>query len=377
MSNKWLSKLTADFGQVASKMPRPTDSVIQLPSPSLNWAIGNGGLIEGKAICFYGGESGGKSLLMQLTLIEIQRKHPDGICILFDAEYSFNPDWFEKLGGDLERLIVRQSNDPVKIFDYIRGEMLELLQDGCPIKSIAIDSVKSIKYPKDDKKSLTDVTMGGSGASFLGPALKHVTPVIRENNVTCILVQQVYEEMDQYKKMRNPYIVPDGRALKHFCDYMAQVDKLETKDNIVESGKDLTGKSAAQIGHKVKVKFKKNRCSAPYRVAQFTLDYEHGIVDRETEIFDLAKSIGVIYHPINPETGKPNNMFWKFAEHGQIKGEESMKDWVVSSKTIQAEIMIACHQHKDAPVQLDATGTVIDELSDIDLDAETNLNIED
>lgn len=375
MANKWLSKLTADFGQVAAKMPRPTDSVIQLPSPSLNWAIGNNGLIEGKAICFYGGESGGKSLLMQLVLIEIQKKHPEGICILFDAEYAFNPDWFEKLGGDLERLIVRQSNDPTKIFDYIKGEMLELIQEECPIKAIAIDSVKSIKYPKDEKKVSTDLNMGGAGASYLGSALKHVTPVIREHNVTCILVQQVYEEMDQYKKMRNPYIVPDGRALKHFCDYMAQVDKLETKDNIVESGKDVAG-LAAQIGHKVRVKFKKNRCGAPYRVAQFTLNYTHGIVDKEVEVFDLAKSIGVIYHPVNAETGKPNNMYWKFGDYDQIKGEESMKSWVVASKTIQTEIMAACNQHKDAPVKLDATGTVIDELGDIDLDAEANASVE-
>lgn len=370
MTNKWLSKLTANFGQVAAKMPRPTDSVIQLPSPSLNWAIGNNGLIEGKAICFYGGESGGKSLLMQLCLIEIQKKHPEGICILFDAEYAFNPDWFEKLGGDLERLIVRQSNDPLKIFDYIKGEMLELIQEECPIKAIAIDSIKSIKYPKDEKKATTDLNMGGAGASYLGSALKHVTPVIRENNVTCILVQQVYEEMDQYKKMRNPFIVPDGRALKHFCDYMAQVDKLETKDNIVESGKDLTGTTAAQIGHKVRVKFKKNRCGAPYRVAQFTLNYTHGIVDKETEIFDLAKSIGVIFHPINTETGKSNNMFWKFGEHDQIKGEDNMKAWVVGSKSVQEEIMVACNQHRDA-------GATANDVADFDLDAVINQNVED
>jgi len=369
MSNKWLSRLTADFGQVAAKMPKPTDSVIELPSPSLNWAVGNSGLVEGKAICFYGAESGGKSLLMQLTMIEIQRKHPDGICILFDAEYAFNPIWFEKLGGDLERLIVRQSNEPKKIFDYIKGDMLELIQEGCPIKAIAIDSVKSIKYPKDDKKETTDQTMGGAGASYLGSALKHVTPVIRENNITCILVQQVYEEMDQYKKMRNPYIVPDGRALKHFCDYMAQVDKLETKDNILEAGKDVAG-LAAQIGHKVRVKFKKNRCGAPYRVAQFTLDYNHGIINKGEEIFDLAKSIGVIFHPLNPDSGKPNNMYWKFGDYDPIKGEENTKSWVVNSKQIQDEVMQACNKYKDSPVKLDALGAVIDDMDGINLDDE-------
>jgi hypothetical protein len=211
--------------------------------------------------------------------------------------------------------------------------------------------------------------MGGAGASYLGSALKHVTPVIREHTITCILVQQVYEEMDQYKKMRNPYIVPDGRALKHFCDYMAQVDKLETKDNIIESGKDVAG-LAAQIGHKVRVKFKKNRCSAPYRVAQFTLNYANGIVDKEIEIFDLAKSIGVIHHPFNPDTGKSNVMYWKFGNYDSIKGEENMKAWVVESKSVQEEIMAACNQHRDS-------SSTVDEVGDIDLDAEVNSNVKD
>src|SRR5581483_1001847 len=353
MSNakKWMTSLTSDFGAVAAAMPEPTDSVIELASPSLNWAIGNGGLVEGKALCYFGPESGGKSLLMQLTLIEIQRKHPDGICVLFDAEYAFNKAWFRKLGGDLDRLYIRQTNDPLKIFDYISGEMLEKIQEGCPIKAIAIDSVKSIKYPKDIKKQSTDQTMGGGGASYLGSALKHVTPVIRENNITCVLVQQVYEEMDQYKKMRNPWIVPDGRALKHFCDYMAQVEKLETKDGVVETGENIHG-GAAQIGHKVRVKFKKNRVAAPYRTAQFTLNYEEGIVDTGNEVFDLAKSLGVIFHPVNPETKKENVQMWQFASYDPVRGEQNIRNAVLASKKMQEEIVAACNSANDDAVKV-------------------------
>jgi len=65
-TSKWMSKLTSDFGKIAADIPKPTDQVIPLASPSLNWAIGNGGLVVGKALCYYGPESGGKSLLMQL-----------------------------------------------------------------------------------------------------------------------------------------------------------------------------------------------------------------------------------------------------------------------------------------------------------------------
>ena len=367
MANKWMTQLTRDFGAVASSLPEPTDSVIVMPSPSLNWAIGNGGLIEGKAICFFGPESGGKSLLMQLAIIEIQRKHKDAIGVLFDAEFSFNKAWFRKLGGDLDRLYVRQTNDPLQIFDYMYGEMLTMIQDGCPIKAVAIDSVKSIKYPKDNKKQSTDQTMGGGGAPYLGSALKSVTPVIRQNGITCLLVQQVNEEMDPMKKLRNPYIIPDGRALKHFCDYMAQVEKLDTKAGVVEAGENIYG-GASQVGHKVRIKFKKNRCAAPSRSAQFTLNYDKGIVDIENEIFDLAKSLGVVCHPINPVSGKENVQMWAFGDMEPVRGEDNMRALVAGNTALQKEIMDACNEANDYAVDARNESMSVADVADEDGD---------
>jgi protein RecA len=348
MSN-WMKQLVKDFGVIAAEMPALSTKVIKMPSPSLNWAVGNGGIAEGKAMCLFGPESGGKSLLMQLILAQIQADDPEAICILFDAEYSFNPEWFAKLGGDLNRLIVRQSNDPLKIFDYIIEDLSEMLQDGAPIRAIAIDSVKSIIYPKDVKEKTTKVVMGGSGAAYLGSALKRILPVIREHNVTTVLVQQIYEQLDEYKKLRNPYVVPDGRSLKFFCDYMLQVEKLETRAGIVTQGKNIHG-SDHQIGHKVRVKVKKNRTDAPYRAAQFTLDYNKGIINTGEEVFELAKSLDVIFHPINPDTKKLNTMMWQFADHDAIKGQDNMKQWVIDNPQIQNAIMAACETVSDEAV---------------------------
>lgn len=362
----WMEKLTKDFGVLADDMPKPQDSVISLASPSFNWALGNGGLVEGKAACFFGPESGGKSLLMQLFMVEIQKKYPDSYGVLFDAEYSFNPEWFRKLGGDPKRLIVRQTNDPIKIFDYMspEGEMTELLQDGCPIKFIAIDSVKSIRYPKDIKKKTTDQTMGGGGASYLGSALKGVLPVIREFGITALLVQQVYEEMDQYKKMNNPYIVPDGRALKHFCDYMIQVDKLETKAGRIEEGKNIHG-GDQQIGHIIRTKCKKNRLAAPYRTAQLTLKYDSGITDTDTELFELAKSLGIIYHPM--KDGKVNNQMWQVGNHEPVRGEANIKQFVLDNKDVQNEILAELNEVSDAQV---AQRNAAMKVTEIDIDAD-------
>lgn len=362
MSN-WMTKLTKGFGDVAADLPSPTDAVIALPSPSLNWALGNGGFVESKAICFYGPESSGKSLLAQLTLIEIQKKYPDGIIAWFDAEYSFNKDWFARLGGDLTRLAVYQTNDPTKIFDFIWGDLYEMLQDGMPLKGMCIDSVKSILYPGDIKEVSTKITMGGSGAKYLGPALKRILPVIREFDVTTCLVQQVYEELDPMKAMRNPYKLPDGRALKHFCDYMIEVTKLESKKHLVTNGKNIMG-SDAQVGHRVRAKAKKNRTGAPARVAEFTLHYNKGIVDTGSELFDLAKSLGIVFHPVSANTGKPNNMMWQFADQDPVKGEQNMRDLITNDFMLTTEIIDACNN-----VGNDEVTARNEELGTIDIDA--------
>ncbi len=345
--NKWMKKLEGDFAKVASDMDKPSENVISLASPSFNWAVGNGGITEGKAVCFFGPESGGKSLLAQLCIIELQKKYPESIQILIDAEFSFNPEWFEKLGGDNSKLLVKQTNDPLEIFDWIENDVLEMLQDGAPINGLMIDSVKSIRYPGDHKNKSTDITMGGSGAKYLGPALKGLLPIIRRYSITTFLVQQVYEEMDQYKKMNNPWIIPDGRALKHFCDYMLQVERVDTKAGRLEEGKTIAG-GAFQVGHKVRIKAKKNRVGAPYRVAEFTLRYDTGIVEHENEIYEMAKSLGVIYHPISATTGKVNNMVWAFGSYPHVKGETNMRFFITSDKTILDEVYSACLSVDDA-----------------------------
>jgi len=350
MSTKnWMTQLTKDFGRISADIAPPSAKTFKLASPSFNWATGANGIPEGKATLLFGGENSGKSLLMQLIFAEIQRQDPEAICVLFDTEYSHNSSWFKKLGGDPSRLVVRQTNDPLMIFDYIIGEMREMLQDGAPIKAIGIDSVKNIAYPKDIKDKTTDLTMGGGGASYLGPTLKRILPVPREHNITTILVQQVYEEMDPMKALRNPYKLPDGRALKHFCDLMIQVDRLDTKAGTVEGGENIAG-GKTQTGHKIRLKNRKNRVGAPYRVAEFTLDYNRGIINTESETIELAKSLGVVFHPINDATGKPNVQMWQFSSYNPVRGEDNFKRWASSDPQILEEIVKSCEKADDLAV---------------------------
>lgn len=368
--SKWMSKLTSDFGVVAahinSKLPPPVPS----RSPSLNWATAIGGFQPGKVSVIYGPESCGKSLLAMMAIADVQKVDDEAIFIWFDAEFSFNLPLFIKVGGDPKRLVIRKSNDPLKIFDYIGGEMLEMLQEGAPIRGIVIDSIKSIRYPKEaNMKQTTDQKMGGTGASYLPSTLKLVIPIISEYNLLTFFIQQVTMEIDPMKALRNPYVITEGRALKHAADIMLEMVKLDTKNGIIESGETISG-AAQQTGHKVRIKVKKNRLGAPARMAQFTYHYDNGIIDTASEIFELGKSLGVVYHPLNEETGKVNAQMWAVGNHPPIRGEANILAFVQESKEVQDEIMAACFKHVDASVSTDADGVVVGDnsLDDINLD---------
>lgn len=369
--SKWLSRMTSDFGVVASQLNAKALPPVPARSPSLNWATSIGGFQPGKISVLYGPEQSGKSLLAMMAIADVQKKDPDAIFVWFDAEFSFNLPLFNKVGGDSTRLVIRKTNDPLKIFDYIGGEMLELLQEGAPIKGIVIDSIKAIRYPKESNmKQTTDQKMGGTGASYLPTALKLILPVIAEHNLLTFFIQQVTMEIDPMKALRNPFVITEGKALKHAADLMLEIVKLDTKNGVIETGETITG-AAQQVGHKVRVKVKKNRLGIPARMAQFTYHYDHGIIDQGGEIFELAKSLGIIFHPKSATTGKENTMMWAFGGYDPIKGEDNMKQWVIGNKKIQDEILEACYQYKDSEVQLDAAGVVVDgnDLVNVDLDS--------
>jgi recombination protein RecA len=369
--SKWMSKLTADFGVIAANLTSGLPPVVASRSPSLNWATAIGGFQPGKISVLYGPESSGKSLLAMMAIADFQKKDPDAIFVWFDSEFSFNLPLFKKIGGDDKRLYLRQTNDPLKIFDYIGGEMLEMLQDGAPIKGIVIDSIKAIRYPKESNmKQTTDQKMGGTGASYLPSALKLILPVIAEHKLLTFFIQQVTMEIDPMKALRNPYVITEGRALKHAADLMLEIVKLDTKNGVLESGETITG-AAQQTGHKVRIKVKKNRLGAPARMAQFTYHYDYGIIDTDTEIFELGKSLGVIFHPKNPETGKENVQMWQFANYPAIRGEANMLTFVKESKSVQDEVLKACFEYKDAmTVQLDSDGVVVGDNDIADLNIE-------
>jgi recombination protein RecA len=350
MSKDWMSKLTKDFGCSAADFKKEKAAMIPTWSPSLNWALTTGGWTAGKINVLYGPESCGKSMLAMMAIVQLQRQDKEALSVWFDSEFSFAPNFFEKLGGDLKRLVLRRSNDPLKIFDWIAGDMLEAIQDGAPIKCIVIDSIKSIRYPKDIKKESTNQTMGGTGSSYLPSAFKMILPVIAEHEIFTFLIQQVTMQIDTIKAMRNPYVLTEGQALKHASDTMLEITKQDTKAGTITAGETIAG-GDAQVGHTMRVKVKKNRLGPPARVAQFQYHYDRFMINAGEEIFSLAKALGVIS---KKDGGR--SLFFNNVSLG--KGEQDAKDNLEKDLALQKKILEACYLYRDISIKVDSTGFV-------------------
>ena len=296
---KWYSKIQKMHqGMIADSLPSTKAKLLPLPSPSLNWALG-GGLVFGKIATIYGPEASGKSLLAQLAIAELHKSDPDAWAIWYDSEFSFDKDYALKLGVDVTRLWLIQSKRPRDIFDHFVNDVLAMIQDGFPLKIFVIDSLKSIRGPKEARlESIEDAVMGDI-SQILPKAFNMIIPIVRQHSILAILVQQVTEEFDQGKRMRGiKWNVPSGQALKHNSDHMILCEKVESKASKTfdESFKNIQ-ELPIQVGHTVRCKIEKNRTDCPHLVAEFQLRYGVGVVNQAQEVAMLAINLGIVQKP--------------------------------------------------------------------------------
>jgi len=262
-----------------------------LDSPS-NWYVTDNYIIT---------HNSGKSLIAQLAIASMHKEDPEAWALWYDAEFSFDSQYASKLGIDLKRLMVVQSNKPSDIFDHFVDQILPMLQDEepFPLKIMVIDSIKSIRGPKEADKDSVEAQIMGDLSQLLQKAFRKIIPPIKQNKILLICVQQVSEEFDQTRVMQgHKWHVPSGMALKHASDYMILVEKVENKASKIfdETHKGISN-LPIQLGHIIRCKVEKNRVNCPHLVAQFRLQYGVGVVDTELEVCELAVNIGVVNRP--------------------------------------------------------------------------------
>lgn len=332
MANKW-TKALKQFEDVVNFEydAFSEDNVIRTPSPSVNWIFANKGfgIPKGSGVLLFSEPKAGKSLLIQATIAEMHKNDPEGIAIIFNSEMRGTFQNGSILGVDKDRLIIYDSNRPEDIFDRMEQDILPMLQDGMPLRIVAIDSLNSIGGTKSlSADRSVNSHLIGDQALTLQKGLQKFMPIVRKHKLVALATAQIRANVDagQYgpkEKMAASW------ASKHAFEYFVSLRKANAADDKVdiegnklenESVKDLRGNKEI-TGHKIVVKMDQSSIGTPGRAAMITLDYRKGIVSQHEEVFLLGYGTGVI-----KREGTSNYVFGDLTVKGKANFAKMLKE---------------------------------------------------
>jgi RecA/RadA recombinase len=320
---KFLSKLRQLEGAV-----NPADgeaallNCLRTPSPSVNWAFAmpGFGLPFGTGMLLYGPPKGGKSVLINSVIGQLHKDDPEAIVVKFDTElrgkFQNNLTNLKKFGIDPDRYIVYDANQPENIFDRIEHDIATACQEGEKIKMVVIDSLSGIMGRRTLNATSVGTQQIGDQAATIKDGLLRIISVVRKHNIALVCTAHVRAEMDMQEQMRGKTVKMQAAwATKHVFEFFCYVEPNKSKSGRVNlAGEEFTDEDsvdfmnkAQKTGHKVRFRVEESSFPHSGRTAEFTLDYDDGIVNQYEEIFTLALNYGVIE--------KPNNVTYKIGEN--------------------------------------------------------------
>jgi recombination protein RecA len=283
---------------------------ISTGSLALNAALGVGGYPRGRVVEIYGPESSGKTTLTLHAIAEAQKS--GGIAAFIDAEHAFDRFYAEKLGVDLDNLIISQPDNGEQALEITDN----LIRSGA-IDIIVIDSVAALTPKSEIEGEMGDSKMG-LHARLMSQACRKLTSSISKTNCTVIFINQLREKIGVM--FGNPETTTGGNALKFYASVRLDIRRsTQIKDS-----------AGAVLGNKTRVKVVKNKVAPPFRMAEFDIMYGEG-VSKLGEIIDL----GVSYEIIN----KAGSWF-SYEETKLGQGRDSVKTILKDNPDLVEELEI-------------------------------------
>ena len=306
-----MDKIEKDYGKGSVMMMNEKGvqqiEVISTGSIGLDVALGVGGVPKGRVIEIYGPESSGKTTIAIHIIAEAQKK--GGVCAIIDAEHAFDSAYAQKLGVDIDNLLISQP-------DYGEQglEIADRLILSGALDVVVIDSVAAL-VPKSELEGEMGDSKMGMQARLMSQALRKLTATISKTNTVCIFINQLREKIGVM--FGNPEATTGGNALKFYASVRLDIRRMAQ----IKDGDEA-------VGNRVKVKVVKNKVAPPFRAAEFDIVYGEGI-SKAGEIIDMGVEMSII---------QKSGSWYSYNTDKLGQGRDSVKQLLIDNPGLANEI---------------------------------------
>jgi recombination protein RecA len=270
-------------------------------------ALGIGGVPKGRVVEVYGPESSGKTTLTLQIVAEAQKT--GGTAAFVDAEHALDPAYAEKLGVNVDELLVSQPDTGEQAL-----EITDMLVRSGAVDIIVVDSVAALTPKAEIEGEMGDSHMGLQ-ARLMSQALRKLTGNIKRSNAMVIFINQI--RMKIGVMFGSPETTTGGNALKFYSSVRMDIRRI----GAIKKGDEV-------IGNQTRVKVVKNKVSPPFKMAEFEILYGHGI-SREGEIIDLG-----VQHGLIDKAGS----WYSYGDDRIGQGKENVREYLKTNPETAAEI---------------------------------------